>query len=288
MTYGVRIEDDGTRVIGNTFEADDPTHHAIIVGTEFRTTVLDHPCATPVVEDNHAAIAGNDDPYRWIHGYDGLRVHGNTSHGDPTASVRGNSRRDCRSSGRSPRRWSPRDTAAGPADPGGPSGAGRGRPVPRARDAASRARHGDRGRERGRDHDPDRAHAPTDRTVTATWQTATLPRKGWVELGVDVVVEKHGTVELDPGETLTHIEIHVIDDDVAEDDEVVIAWFQSVDGARPGGFYGLGSARSSTTTDQSVGDARAPGLVRPPLQELGDHADGREVGQHLRRARRLP
>ena len=43
VTYGVRVEDDGNRVEGNTFEGDRPDRHAVIVGTPLRTTVLGRP-----------------------------------------------------------------------------------------------------------------------------------------------------------------------------------------------------------------------------------------------------
>ncbi|MDW3220614.1 MAG: right-handed parallel beta-helix repeat-containing protein [Acidimicrobiales bacterium] len=244
VTYGVRIEDDGTQVIGNTFEADDPTHHAIIVGTEYRTAVLDHPVRDTVIEANRAMIAGNDDPYRWIHGYDGLRMVGNESHGEPTGIC----------PGEQPPRLAliwvitavPEPPGTPPQDPpipvvhpelGAiepcPDG-----PTPRVAPAWAEADESD-----GTLRIPVELSSPADRTVTATWVTATVDSDGWATLGEDVVIEKHGTIEFDPGQTLTHVEIALIDDKRAEADEWVVARLTSVDGALPGGFYGLGFGR---------------------------------------------
>lgn len=244
VTYGVRIEDDGTRVIGNTFEADDATHHAIIVGTEYRTDVLDHPVRDTVIEGNRATIAGNDDPYRWIHGYDGLRVVGNESHGEPTGICPGE---------QPPRLamiWmitaAPEPPGTPPQDPPipvvhpelGAIDACADGPTPRIAPGLAEAVEGD-----GSVRIPIELSSPADRTVTATWVTATVDRDGWATLGEDVVIEKYGTIELDPGQTLTHVEIELIDDKQQEDDELIVAWVTSVDGAVPGGFYGLGFGR---------------------------------------------
>jgi parallel beta-helix repeat protein len=85
VTYGVRVEDDGTRVEGNTFYGDDATHHAVIVGTKWRTGVLSQPVRDTVVTGNHSHIVGNPNPYRWIYGVDTLAFDGtNTALGGPT------------------------------------------------------------------------------------------------------------------------------------------------------------------------------------------------------------
>lgn len=178
-----RLEDDDTRVIGNTFEAHDATHPR------------DHPVRDTVIERNQATIAGNDDPYRWIHGCDGLRMVGAI---DACADE----------------------------------------PPPRLAPGWDEVAEGD-----GTLRIPVELSAPVDRTVTATWVTATLDRDGWASLGEDVAVEKHGTIELDPGQTSTSVEIELIDDKRPEDDELIVARLTSVDGAVPGGFYSLGFGR---------------------------------------------
>ena len=69
-TYGVRVEDDDSdRSTDNEFTGDDPAQQAIVVGTRFRTPVLGQPVDGTVVTGNAATIAGNPNPYRWIHGH---------------------------------------------------------------------------------------------------------------------------------------------------------------------------------------------------------------------------
>jgi hypothetical protein len=89
VTYGVRVEDDGTRVIGNTFAGPDATHHAIVVGTRFRTDALDHPVRDTTVTGNVSSIVGNAFPYRWNHGIDGLTSSDNTALGRSAGLCRG-------------------------------------------------------------------------------------------------------------------------------------------------------------------------------------------------------
>lgn len=84
-TYGVRVEDDGARIVGNTISAPDATHHAIIVGTPYRTTKLAHPVTDTVVHDNVSTIVGNRSPYRWVDGVQGLVARRNTALGVPSA-----------------------------------------------------------------------------------------------------------------------------------------------------------------------------------------------------------
>ncbi len=71
-TYGVRVEDDGTTVSRNRFAGADATHHAIIVGTPWRTSALGHPVTHTIVERNRSTIVGNPSPYRWVDGISGL------------------------------------------------------------------------------------------------------------------------------------------------------------------------------------------------------------------------
>jgi parallel beta-helix repeat protein len=84
VTYGVRVEDDGTRVEGNQFSGDDATYHAVIVGTKWRTSNLDRPVTGTVVTGNSSSIAGNPSPYRWQYGLGTLAFDGtNTALGAP-------------------------------------------------------------------------------------------------------------------------------------------------------------------------------------------------------------
>ncbi len=77
VTYGVRVEDDGATVSRNHFAGSDASHHAVIVGTPFRTTVLGHPVTNTIVERNRSTIVGNPNPYRWVDGIAGLTDLGN-------------------------------------------------------------------------------------------------------------------------------------------------------------------------------------------------------------------
>ena len=72
VEYGVRVEDDGAVVTGNDFTGPDATHHAVIVGTPWRTRVLGRPVMNTVVRGNRSSIAGNTSPYRWVDGVVGL------------------------------------------------------------------------------------------------------------------------------------------------------------------------------------------------------------------------
>ena len=89
VVYGVRVEDDRTTVEGNTFAAASPDHHAVLLGTPYRTDVLDQPVRGTVLRDNAADIAGNDSPYRWVEGEADTTVEGNTALGVPTGICQG-------------------------------------------------------------------------------------------------------------------------------------------------------------------------------------------------------
>ena len=89
VTYGIRVEDDGTVVEGNTFESTTPGKHAVIVGTPHRTTVLGQPVDGTVLRDNTSTLAGNAFPYRWVHGHTGTTESGNTALGAPSALCEG-------------------------------------------------------------------------------------------------------------------------------------------------------------------------------------------------------
>lgn len=89
VTYGVRVEDDDTTVADNRFTASSPDHHAVIVGTPYRTEALDRPVAGTVLTGNVASITGNDSPYRWVHGQVRTTVTGNSALGRATGICEG-------------------------------------------------------------------------------------------------------------------------------------------------------------------------------------------------------
>lgn len=89
VTYGIRVEDDGTVVDANHFEASSPDHHAIIVGTPDRAAALGLPVARTTVTGNDATIVGNRSPYRWIAGATDLEASANTALGDPSPMCEG-------------------------------------------------------------------------------------------------------------------------------------------------------------------------------------------------------
>ncbi len=83
VVYGVRVEDDGAKVAGNSFVAADAASYAVIVGTPFRTTVLHRPVNGTVLLGNRAVITGNTSPYRWVDGETGSTVAANLANGAP-------------------------------------------------------------------------------------------------------------------------------------------------------------------------------------------------------------
>lgn len=87
--YGVRVEDDGTQVRDNLFFGPDGGHHAIVVGTPHRTRYLGDPVHDTAITGNRSAIVGNPNPYRWVHGVDGLVDVDNTALGAPTSLCEG-------------------------------------------------------------------------------------------------------------------------------------------------------------------------------------------------------
>jgi parallel beta-helix repeat protein len=84
-SYGVRVEDDGTEVIGNHFTGPDAGHHAIVVGTPYRLQYLGEPVRDTVVTGNRSAIVGNPNPYRWTDGLGTFTEADNRVDGVPTA-----------------------------------------------------------------------------------------------------------------------------------------------------------------------------------------------------------
>ncbi len=91
VVYGVRVEDDDTRVARNRFEAGDATHHAVVIGTPYRTSALSRPVRGTELLANRAMILGNGDPYRWVEGQTGTRVARNRALGRPASLCEGRS-----------------------------------------------------------------------------------------------------------------------------------------------------------------------------------------------------
>ena len=84
VRYGVRVEDDGTHVEGNTFTNNDPLHRAVVVGTKERTARLGQPVTGTVVTGNTATTpdqAGPVPAYVWIHGHESTTFSGNLAQG---------------------------------------------------------------------------------------------------------------------------------------------------------------------------------------------------------------
>ena len=90
VTYGIRVEDDGNVIEANTFSGDGPGHHAVIVGTPLRTTVLGLPVTGTQLVDNVSTIVGNTHPYRWVTGHEGTVDSGNTALGAQVSLCQGN------------------------------------------------------------------------------------------------------------------------------------------------------------------------------------------------------
>ena len=68
VTYGVRVEDDDAKVMGNSFSGPDATHHAVVIGTPWRTSALGKPVRGTALIANTSAIRSNQNPYRWVEG----------------------------------------------------------------------------------------------------------------------------------------------------------------------------------------------------------------------------
>jgi hypothetical protein len=89
VVYGVRVEDDSTKVVGNEFSGPDAAHHAVVIGTPYRTSVLHEPVSGTVLVGNRSTIAGNPDPYRWVEGEAGTTVALNRALGAPVGICQG-------------------------------------------------------------------------------------------------------------------------------------------------------------------------------------------------------
>ena len=77
--------------------------------------------------------------------------------------------------------------------------------------------------------------APSDRTVTARWQT-----EDHVARAPDDYTSASGTVTFQPGETAKTITVAVRDDPIEEPDELFVVVFFGPQNGTIGGFYGLG------------------------------------------------
>jgi parallel beta-helix repeat protein len=89
VTYGIRVEDDGNVVEGNTFGGGRSGLHAVIVGTPLRSTVLGLPVAGTVLRSNTADLPGNRHPYRWVTAHQGTVDEGNRSLGEAVSLCEG-------------------------------------------------------------------------------------------------------------------------------------------------------------------------------------------------------
>jgi parallel beta-helix repeat protein len=79
VTYGVRVEDDDTEVLGNTFTGASPADWAVIIGTPLRAAVLHRPVSGTRLLDNVSSIHGNANPYRWVPGQANTTADSNRS-----------------------------------------------------------------------------------------------------------------------------------------------------------------------------------------------------------------
>jgi parallel beta-helix repeat protein len=89
LSYGIRVEDDGTRIEGNTVTNGVGPALAVVVGTKYRTTVLDLPVQGTVLTDNIATLPQTPSPFRWIWEHTSTTEAGNTANGAPTSLVEG-------------------------------------------------------------------------------------------------------------------------------------------------------------------------------------------------------
>ncbi len=81
LSYGIRIEDDATRVEANTFSSGVGPATAVLVGTKYRTTVLARPVEGTVLTGNTATLPANPAPFRWIWGHAATTESANTANG---------------------------------------------------------------------------------------------------------------------------------------------------------------------------------------------------------------
>ena len=246
VTYGVRVEDDRATVEGNRFVASDDTHHAIVVGTRVRTSVLGRPVTGATIVDNRAEIVGNRHPYRWVHGQVDTTFHGNTSLGQEVGLCEGRQLpynpfvmvlKVALEPVGSPPTPTPDLTVAtvGSLPSCDPLVA------PKIVPGTGQVAEGDG--ETVIVTVPVTLTAPTVNTVTAEWTTLEVAGapEGQATAGTDYV-SGSGTVTFAPGEVVAHIDVEVLADAVAEAPEYVVVSVRNPTAARMGGFWGLGFA----------------------------------------------
>jgi hypothetical protein len=61
----------------------------VLIGTALRTSALGQPVTGTIVSGNTATIAGNANPYRWVHGHINTTVSNNLSQGRPAGMCEG-------------------------------------------------------------------------------------------------------------------------------------------------------------------------------------------------------
>ncbi|MEQ8842736.1 MAG: right-handed parallel beta-helix repeat-containing protein [Acidimicrobiales bacterium] len=241
VTYPVRVEDDGTTVADNTITSADPNHHGIIVGTEYRTDVLDEPVADTTITGNRIDIAGNASPIRWIHGFDGLTVDANTANGEPVGICEGVQ----------PPRLALIWVIAAAFEPIGspetPAPADLSHPVlgplePCERPAEPAVVPGFDEVIEGTDDTiviPVQLSHASDQTVSVHWYTPEGLADMLATVGTDIVYGE-GDVEFEPGQTEGQIVLELIDDAVAEPFEYAAVLVREPVNARIGGWWGIG------------------------------------------------
>jgi parallel beta-helix repeat protein len=89
VTYGVRVEDDDTKVVANRFSGPGPSHHAVVIGTPERTSVLNRPVRGTKLLANSSWIRDNPHPYRWVEGQADTSVALNRALGRPVGVCQG-------------------------------------------------------------------------------------------------------------------------------------------------------------------------------------------------------
>ena len=239
VTYGVRVEDDGTRVEGNHFSAPSDDHHAVVVGTRVRTAELDRPVADTTLVDNVSEIVGNPNPFRWVHGFERLRVLGNRALGTPVGICEGDELPHLLFI------WVLALAIEPPGSPVTPTPPDLAMPtlgalapcdtlaVPRVVPGVARVDEGSTATL------PVTLSNESDRSVLVEWRTLDVAVGAPWAAGGDFV-SRRGSIEVDPGQTTTAIEIPTLDDSHAEDTEYVVVQFHSPVNADIGGLWGLG------------------------------------------------
>lgn len=245
VTYGVRVEDDGTTVVGNTFTASDDSHHAVVVGTRVRTAVLGRPVVGTTVQGNSSTIVGNRHPYRWVHGHEATTFDANTSLGQEVGLCEGRTLpynalifvlAAVLEPVGSPPTPAPDLTvptlgSLPPCDPAVP---------PTVRPGGASIVEGDAGSSIV--EVPVTLSEPTVDTVTVEWTTLPGGFSSLATLGSGPggdVVPASGTVTFRPGQVSATVPVEVLGDVVAEPDESFVVSLRGATGARVGGFYGL-------------------------------------------------